>query len=84
MPDHLLYHLNTNLPELIEKLVAEKPYDFVRQQLKRGRDHGLDGTGELVNYIAIALAFGARFDEKPALPRYCNALRIKSFRSNRQ
>lgn len=63
VPDHLLYHLNTNLPELIEKLVAEKRYDFVRQQLKRGREHGLDGTGDLVNYIAIALAFGARFDE---------------------
>lgn len=63
VPDHLLYHLSTNLPELIEKLAAEKRYDFVRQQLRRGRDYGLDGTGDLVNYVAIALAFGARFDE---------------------
>lgn len=64
VPDHLIYHLDTNLPELLEKLPIEKRYEFVCQQLKRARTYGLEGTGDLVNYVAIALAFGARFDEQ--------------------
>lgn len=64
VPDHLIYHLRTNLPELLEKLPVDKRYEFVCQQLKRARTHGLEGTGDLVNYVAIALAFGARFDEQ--------------------
>jgi hypothetical protein len=64
VPDHLIYHLGTNLPELLEKLPTEKRYEFVCQQLKRARTYGLEGTGDLVNYVAIALAFGAQFDEQ--------------------
>lgn len=64
VPDHLIYHLGTNLPELLEKLPTDKRYEFVCQQLKRARNHGLEGTGDLVNYVAIALAFGAQFDEQ--------------------
>lgn len=63
VPDHLIYHLGTNLPELLEKLPTDKRYEFVCQQLKRARTYGLEGTGDLVNYIAIGLGFGAQFDE---------------------
>lgn len=66
VPDHLIYHLSTNLPELLERLLAKKRYDFVRQQLGRAREYGLRGTGDLLNYVSIALAFGATFDELPA------------------
>ncbi len=66
VPDHMLYHLASNLPELLDRLPVEQRYTFVRQQLARGRQYGLLGTGDLVNYISIALAFGAEFDKQAA------------------
>jgi hypothetical protein len=67
VPDHLLQHIRQNQPDLLLKLPATDHYDFVRQQLKRARKFGLQGTGDLVNYVCLALAFGARFDEEPTV-----------------
>ena len=62
VPDHLLQHIEQNQPELLERLPPPDRYDFVRQQLARGREHGLSGTGDLVNYVCIALEYGEQFD----------------------
>jgi hypothetical protein len=67
VPDHLLQHVRQNQPDLLVNLPAQDHYDFVRQQLRRARGHGLQGTGDLVNYVCLALAFGARFDEEPGM-----------------
>lgn len=68
VPDHLLQHIRQNQPELIEKLPEPVRYHFVRQQLARAREHGLEGTGDLVNYVCVALAFGSQFDLKANMP----------------
>ena len=68
MPDHLLQHIRHNQPELIEKLPEPARYRFVRQQLARARAHGLEGTGDLVNYVCVALAFGSQFDRQANMP----------------
>lgn len=65
VPDHLLQHVRQNQPELLANLEAHDHYDFMREQLRRAREHGLHGTGDLVNYLCLALAFGAQFDEVP-------------------
>lgn len=69
VPDHLLQHIRQNQPELLERLPAAEHYRFARQQLHRAREHGLEGTGDLVNYICLALAFGSTFDESPSMAR---------------
>jgi Domain of unknown function (DUF4123) len=67
VPDHLLQHIRQNQPELLERLPAAQHYQFARQQLCRAREHGLEGTGDLVNYLCLALAFGNIFDELPSM-----------------
>jgi hypothetical protein len=68
VPDHLLQHIRQNQPELIEKLPESARYRFVRQQLARARAYGLEGTGDLVNYVCVALAFGSEFDLRANMP----------------
>lgn len=68
VPDHLLQHIRQNQPELIEKLPEPVRYRFVRQQLARARAHGLEGMGDLVNYVCVALAFGSQFDRLANMP----------------
>jgi hypothetical protein len=63
VPDHLLHHIAQNQPELLEKLEPAKRYPFVRQQIRRARSYGLAGMGDLTNYVCIALAYGAQFDQ---------------------
>jgi Domain of unknown function (DUF4123) len=63
VPDHLLHHISQNQPELLERLEVGKRYAFVCQQLHRARAHGIEGMGDLTNYVCVALAYGARFDE---------------------
>lgn len=65
VPDHLLQHIRENQPELLERLPANQHYRFAQQQLRRARDYGLEGTGDLVNYLCLALAFGSTFDQLP-------------------
>ena len=67
VPDHLLQHIRQNQPELLERLSSSHHYRFTQQQVLRAREHGLVGTGDLVNYICLALAFGSAFDELPAM-----------------
>jgi hypothetical protein len=67
VPDHLLQHIRQNQPELLERMPNAHHYQFVRQQLRRAREHGLEGTGDLVNYTCLALAFGSQFDELPSV-----------------
>ena len=67
VPDHLLQHMRQNQPELLERLASRDHYRFVRQQVQRARGHGLEGMGDLVNYVCLALAYGAEFDELPSV-----------------
>jgi hypothetical protein len=67
VPDHLLQHIRQNQPELLERMPSADHYQFVRQQLRRAREHGLEGTGDLVNYTCLALAFGSQFDQLPSV-----------------
>lgn len=68
VPDHLLQHIRQNQPELLDKLPESARYRFVRQQLARARAYGLEGTGDLVNYVCVALAFGSEFDLRANMP----------------
>lgn len=67
VPDHLLQHIRQNQPELLERVPGTQHYRFVQQQLRRARARGLEGTGDIVNYVCLALAFGSRFDELPSM-----------------
>ncbi len=68
VPDHLLQHIRQNQPELLDKLPESTRYRFARQQLARARAYGLEGTGDLVNYVCVALAFGSDFDRRANMP----------------
>ena len=69
VPDHLLQHIRQNQPELLERLASRDHYGFMRQQMRRARSYGLEGMGDLVNYVCLALAYGAEFDSIPAMAK---------------
>jgi hypothetical protein len=67
VPDNLLHHIRQNQPGLLQDLPPAKHYQFVQQQVARARRHGLVGTGDLVNYVCVALEYGAEFDILPSI-----------------
>ncbi|MCG3102387.1 hypothetical protein MAQ58_23660, partial [Enterobacter sp. DRP3] len=55
-------------------LPAARHYDFVRDQLARCRAHGADSAASLLIYCELALRYGARFDEDPAMAAVFDAM----------
>jgi Domain of unknown function (DUF4123) len=80
VPDHLLHHIRQNQPSLLMSLPSEQHYAFVRQQLERARDHGLEGTGDLVNYVCVALSYGSEFDTLASVVDLLAQVKTKALR----
>ncbi|MCP3716886.1 DUF4123 domain-containing protein [Paraburkholderia sp. CNPSo 3281] len=65
VPDSILYYIRLNMPGLLLRIPESAQYTFVRSQILNARQYGLEGTGDLVNYCCIALAYGDSFDTLP-------------------
>lgn len=62
VPDSILYYIRLNMPGLLLRIPESTQYAFVRSQILNARRYGLEGTGDLVNYCCVALAYGNSFD----------------------
>lgn len=67
VPDHVLYHLGTNQPLLLERVPREERYRRIRDLVSRARDHGLQSQRDLVNFCCASLIYGPRLDSDPTL-----------------
>ncbi|KWH44772.1 DUF4123 domain-containing protein [Burkholderia cepacia] len=73
-PYTMLERLRTEKPALLASLPAAQHYGFVRDQLARCRAHGADSAASLLIYCELALRYGARFDEDPAMAAVFDAV----------
>ncbi|WP_105133186.1 DUF4123 domain-containing protein [Burkholderia sp. BE12] len=73
-PYTMLERLRAEKPALLASLPAAQHYGFVRDQLVRCRAHGADNAASLLIYCELALRYGARFDEDPAMAAVFDAV----------
>ncbi|WP_179401882.1 DUF4123 domain-containing protein [Burkholderia guangdongensis] len=77
VPDNILYYIRLNMPGLLLHVPESAQYAFVRSQILNARQYGLEGTGDLVNYCCIALAYGASFNTLPEVAVLLEQVRTK-------
>jgi hypothetical protein len=65
VPDNILHFIRLNMPGLLLRVPEPEQYPFVRLQIVRARLYNIEGTGDLVNYCCLALAYGGSFDKQP-------------------
>lgn len=61
VPDHVLYFVDLNQPQLLADLRPEERYGFVMRAVAGARDIGLEKMGDLTNYVCAALIYGQRW-----------------------
>lgn len=64
VPDHVLNYLRENTPEMLIGHAPPDQYRRVREQIGQARTYGIKGTGDLVNYCAVAFSLGFNFDRR--------------------
>ncbi|WP_186157703.1 DUF4123 domain-containing protein [Burkholderia gladioli] len=77
VPDSILYYIRLNMPGLLLRIPEPAQYAFVRSQILNARKYGLEGTGDLVNYCCVALAYGDAFDALPEVAVLLEQVRSK-------
>lgn len=60
VPDHILYYLELNHPNLISDILPRERYITVRRSLAGARELGLFLMGDLVNYVCIEAIYKTR------------------------
>ncbi|MGS0895973.1 DUF4123 domain-containing protein [Burkholderia stagnalis] len=73
-PYTLLERLQAEKPALLAPLPVARRYGFVRDQLARCRAHGAESAASLLVYCELALRYGPRFDEHPAMAAVFDAV----------
>ncbi|VWB84253.1 DUF4123 domain-containing protein [Burkholderia lata] len=73
-PYTLIERLRTEKPALLASLPAAQHYGFVRDQLARCQAHGAESAVSLLIYCELALRYGPRFDEHPAMAAVFDAV----------
>ncbi|WP_342705547.1 DUF4123 domain-containing protein [Burkholderia arboris] len=73
-PYTMLERLRAEKPALLASLPAAQHYGFVRDQLARCQAHGAESAVSLLIYCELALRYGARFDEDPAMAAVFDAV----------
>lgn len=66
-PYTMVERLRAEFPALMERVPTAQHYDFVRNQLDRCRGYGADSPASMLIYCELALNYGPRFDEHPAM-----------------
>jgi len=60
VPDHILYYLSLNQPEIIGEIPPEKRYEAVRAALLHARNIGLLGMRDLVDFVCLHFIYKER------------------------
>ena len=67
VPDHILAHLELNLPAALMKVPVEQRYAYAVAQLLKARTYGLLGCGDLTNYVGLGFMWREDFDRHPII-----------------
>ncbi|WP_246796969.1 DUF4123 domain-containing protein [Burkholderia perseverans] len=78
VPDSILYYIRLNIPGLLLRIPESEQYAFVYSQILNARKYGLEGTGDLVNFCCVALAYGDAFDTLPEVAVLLEQVRSKA------
>lgn len=78
VPDSILYYIRLNMPGLLLRIPESEQYAFVRSQMLNARKYGLEGTGDLVNYCCLALAYGDLFDTVPEVAGLLKHVKVRA------
>jgi len=57
VPDHILYYLSLNQPQLIDKIDPFERYEIVRKALAQARDVRLTQMRDLVNFVCLSFIY---------------------------
>lgn len=61
VPDHVLYFVDLNQPQLLRDIPERQRYAHVEQALNGARAIGLRGMMDMVNYVCMTLIYGERW-----------------------
>jgi len=67
IPDHVLHHVEQNQPHLLSNMNTRQRYNIVREHLVGARSLGLNGMGDMVNYVCAALIYGPDLRQDPQI-----------------
>lgn len=67
VPDHVLYFVDLNQPDLIRHVPEALRYAYVKQALAGARAIGLVGMRDLVNYVCMTLIYRERWYSDPRI-----------------
>jgi hypothetical protein len=77
VPDSILYYIRLNMPGLLLRIPESERYTFIRTQILSARQYGIEGTGDLVNYCCIALAYGDSFNVRSEVAVLLERVKVK-------
>lgn len=66
LPDHVLFHVEKNLPVLLGNDEPLMRYQKIQASLKDARELGLTSMADLVNFVCLDLHYGGRLREEPS------------------
>ena len=62
VPDHVLYYVQLNQPQLVAEIPVQLRYGVVREALVLAREIGLLVMRDLVNFVCVKLIYGERLE----------------------
>lgn len=63
VPDHVLYFVDLNQPQLLSGIAPRERYGYVEGALRGARGIGLETMSDMVNYVCAALIYGVRWQQ---------------------
>lgn len=67
VPDHVLYFVDLNQPQLLTDIAPRERYGYVERALRGARAVGLETMSDMVNYVCAALIYGVRWQQDPQI-----------------
>lgn len=77
VPDHILYYIQLNHPDLIAAVPSHQRYERVRSALNSSRTLGLYLMMDLVNYVCIELIYNDRMHSDSSIVELLRRVREK-------
>jgi Domain of unknown function (DUF4123) len=76
VPDHVLYHIELNQPQLISDVEPMQRYRLVRQHLVNASEIKLEAMGDLVNYVCAALIYKEQLQEDSTIRALLRSVKL--------
>jgi hypothetical protein len=67
VPDHVLHYIELNQPHLLQDTPHEQRYGVTCAHLLHAREVGLQGMGDLVNFVCAGFIYGEALRNDPAI-----------------